>query len=135
MWEKTFTPDYLDPDAAKRAYEAHNAAVRAAIPPDRLIDWQPGDGWEPICAKLGLPVPDAPFPHVNTTEDFQAMIAAGGPPRATSCAPARTEPCRHACASHTRTCRFCDAGRLGDQVVSAQVATGGAARPGVCSLA
>jgi hypothetical protein len=82
MWERTFTPDYLDHDAATHAYEVHNAAVRAAIPSDRLIDWQPGDGWEPICAKLDLRVPDAPFPHVNTTEDFQAMIAAGGPPTA-----------------------------------------------------
>ena len=43
--------------------------------PARLVDWQPGDGWEPICAALRLPVPDEPFPHVNTTADFRAMIA------------------------------------------------------------
>ena len=59
---------------AKRAYEAHNADVRASVPPDRLIDWQPGDGWGPICEKLGLPVPSEPFPHVNSTDEFRAMV-------------------------------------------------------------
>lgn len=71
-----FTPDVFDPEAAKAAYERHNANVRANAAPDRLVDWHPGDGWEPICAALGVPVPDNPFPHVNTTEDFQAMLAA-----------------------------------------------------------
>jgi hypothetical protein len=40
------------------------------VPPDRLIVWQPGDGWDPICSALELPVPDEPFPHVNTTREF-----------------------------------------------------------------
>ena len=39
-------------DRRSSAYEAHNAAVRAAVDPGRLVDWQPGDGWEPICAAL-----------------------------------------------------------------------------------
>jgi hypothetical protein len=51
-------------------YARHNAAVRAETPPDRLVEWQPGDGWEPICRALGLDVPDQPFPHVNSTEAF-----------------------------------------------------------------
>ena len=69
-----FCPDWEDEAAAIRAYEAHNAAVRATIEPDRLLEWQPGDGWEPICAALDVPVPDDPFPHVNTTADFRAML-------------------------------------------------------------
>jgi hypothetical protein len=68
-----FTPDVTDAAASKAAYERHNAHVRATAPADRLVDWQPGDGWEPICAALQLPVPDAPFPHVNTTDEFRAM--------------------------------------------------------------
>ena len=74
MFSKTFTPDWRDEAKAKRAYEAHNADVRASVPADRLVDWQPGDGWEPICEKLGMPVPSEPFPHVNTTDDFRAML-------------------------------------------------------------
>lgn len=68
----SFTPDWREADAAKAAYEAHNAAVRAEVPSDRLVEWQPDDGWEPLCAALGLPVPDEPFPHSNTTEEFRA---------------------------------------------------------------
>jgi hypothetical protein len=74
MFANTFTPHWQDESEAKRAYEAHNADVRASVPADRLIDWQPGDGWAPICDKLGLPVPDAPFPHVNSTDEFRAML-------------------------------------------------------------
>jgi hypothetical protein len=65
------TPHWRDRNAAMAAYEAHNAAVRAMVPRDRLIDWQPGDGWEPICSALSIPVPDRAFPHANTSEDFQ----------------------------------------------------------------
>lgn len=73
MLSTTFTPNWNDETEAKAAYEAHNAAVRAAVPRERLVEWQPGDGWAPICERLGLPVPDEAFPHVNTTEDFRAM--------------------------------------------------------------
>ena len=62
MFTNTFTADWHDETAAKRAYEEHNAAVRAAIDPARLVDWQPGDGWEPICAALSLPVPERSVP-------------------------------------------------------------------------
>jgi hypothetical protein len=74
VFANTFTPGWEEEAEAKRAYEAHNAAVRAAVDPARLLEWQPGDGWEPICAALDLPVPADPFPHVNSTADFRAMI-------------------------------------------------------------
>jgi hypothetical protein len=67
-----FSPS-LDKDDAIAAFERHNADVRATAPWDRLLVWRPGDGWEPICAALALPVPDEPFPHVNSTADFRAM--------------------------------------------------------------
>ena len=67
-----FTPDWSDEVAAKTAFERHNAAVRAVVPPGRLVEWQPGDGWRPICAALGLSEPAHPFPHANTTADFRA---------------------------------------------------------------
>lgn len=78
MWraiaENRFTPRTDDHDAAIAAYERHNADVRATADPSRLVEWQPGDGWEPLCAALGVDVPDEPFPHVNTTDDFRAMV-------------------------------------------------------------
>ncbi|HVY49217.1 MAG TPA: sulfotransferase [Minicystis sp.] len=69
-----FCADVSDREAAIAAYERHNAAVRAEVPKHRLLAWQPGDGWEPLCKALGVPVPDEPFPHVNTTEEFQAHV-------------------------------------------------------------
>ena len=74
MFTKTFTPNWQDETEAKRAYEQHNADVRASVPAEQLIDYHPGDGWEPICEKLGVPVPSDPFPHVNTTDEFRAMV-------------------------------------------------------------
>jgi hypothetical protein len=74
MLSKRFTPDWQDETAAKRAYEQHNAAVRASVPPEQLIDYHAGDGWAPICEKLGITVPSEPFPHLNTTDEFRAMV-------------------------------------------------------------
>ncbi|MGO9877314.1 MAG: sulfotransferase family protein [Acidimicrobiia bacterium] len=74
MLSKRFTENWRDETAAKRAFEQHNADVRASVPADRLIDYRPGDGWEPICDKLGLAVPDEQFPHLNTTDEFRAMV-------------------------------------------------------------
>ena len=73
-----FCDRFGDPAAMQRAFEDHNAAVRAEIPADRLLEWTPADGWEPICERLGVPVPDEPFPVTNTTDDFRSML--GLPP-------------------------------------------------------
>lgn len=70
---RRFSPDGLGRDAVLAAYEAHNAEVRRVVPADRLIEWEPGQGWGPICAGLGLAEPAVPFPHVNTTDDFRNM--------------------------------------------------------------
>jgi hypothetical protein len=52
-------------------YNAHNAAVRAAIPSNRLLEWQPTDGWLPLCRALHQPVPTQPFPHKNTAKEYR----------------------------------------------------------------
>lgn len=73
---RRFTPDFAQRDAAIAAYLAHNARVRASVPPARLLEWQAEDGWEPLCAALGLAVPDQPFPHANTQAEFVARVRA-----------------------------------------------------------
>ncbi|NDP43842.1 MAG: hypothetical protein GZ089_14170 [Aromatoleum sp.] len=54
----------------KKRYVEHNERVVVDIPPERLLvmDITAGDGWEKICAFLGVPVPSAPFPHGNKAE-------------------------------------------------------------------
>ena len=70
-----FTFELNNPQAAMDAYEAHNRKVRESIEAERLIEWQPGDGWAPLCTALGVPEPEEPFPHVNTTEMFRQRLA------------------------------------------------------------
>jgi hypothetical protein len=72
LFTKTFTPDFLQEGAAKAAFERHNADVRARAPKNRLVEWRAQDGWGPLCAALGVPVPSEPFPVTNTTADFRA---------------------------------------------------------------
>lgn len=73
--EVTFGGRSEDEESAVAVYEAHNAAVIAGVDPARLCVYEVGSGWEPLCAALGVPVPDEPFPHANTSEEFQARRA------------------------------------------------------------
>jgi hypothetical protein len=74
IFDRRFTPDWREPEAAMAAYERHNERVRSQVPSERLVDWQPGDGWEPICAALGVAVPSDPFPHENDSEEFHTNL-------------------------------------------------------------
>jgi hypothetical protein len=51
-------------------YERHNEEVRRSIAADRLLVFEAKQGWEPLCKFLGVPVPDAPYPKVNSAEEF-----------------------------------------------------------------
>ncbi len=54
----------------RRVHQDHAAGVRAhfAGRPEALLiqNYFAGDGWETLCAFLGRPVPQVPFPNVNT---------------------------------------------------------------------
>jgi Sulfotransferase domain len=71
LFARSLGGDVTDRNSVMAAYDAHNAAVRDEIPPERLFEYQPGDGWAPLCAALGVPEPDEPFPHTNTREQFR----------------------------------------------------------------
>jgi hypothetical protein len=53
-----------------KVFERHIAEVRAAIPSDRLLVFDIGEGWAPLCEFLACPVPDEPFPQVNERAAF-----------------------------------------------------------------
>ncbi|HET6725242.1 MAG TPA: sulfotransferase [Gammaproteobacteria bacterium] len=72
LFASRFTGSFSDKSACIAAFERHNAEVREGVPGDRLLEWQPSDGWRPLCNALDLPIPDRPFPHANTTKEFQA---------------------------------------------------------------
>lgn len=52
------------------AFERHNQEVRNTIPPERLLEFNARDGWEPLCRFLGVPVPDEPYPNTNSLDEF-----------------------------------------------------------------
>lgn len=77
IWEKTFPgTDRANPEdvaAIEAAYHRYHEQVRATIPAERLVEFETGAGWQPLCDALGLPVPSEPFPHLNSTADFNKM--------------------------------------------------------------
>jgi len=79
IFERTFGGRLKDRDHAKRVFDEHNQAVIDAIPASRLLVYQPGDGWEPICRFLDVPVPDEDFPHLNDTAWYRARTGLRGP--------------------------------------------------------
>jgi hypothetical protein len=70
VWREWLGDRLDDREAMVAAYERHNAAVRSAVPARRLLEWSVADGWPPLCDRLGLPVPDEPFPRTNSTAEF-----------------------------------------------------------------
>ena len=69
-----------DRDHAIKLYETHVAEVLAQVPADRLLVHNLGDGWQGLCAHLGVPVPDQPFPNRNSTSALQAHLGLGQKP-------------------------------------------------------
>jgi uncharacterized protein YndB with AHSA1/START domain len=76
LFHDRFCDSFDDHDAMIDAYHRHNDAVRNAIPASRLLEWTASEGWAPLCERLGVPVPDVPFPWVNTTAEMHARRAA-----------------------------------------------------------
>lgn len=74
LFAQRFSADLGDATAMMAAFDAHNAAVRAGVPAERLLEWTVADGWEPICERLGVAVPDEPFPLTNTTSETRELL-------------------------------------------------------------
>ena len=55
------------------AAEAHaGGLVKEVLPADRLLVFEARDGWGPLCRFLGVPEPEAPYPRINTRDQFPA---------------------------------------------------------------
>jgi hypothetical protein len=70
IWDGTFHGRVEDREHAIDVYLAHNDYVKKQAPRDRLLVFEAAQGWEPLCRFLGCPVPDEPYPRVNTTQEF-----------------------------------------------------------------
>ena len=54
-----------------------NDEVKSTVPADRLLVWDPADGWEPLCGFLEVDVPEEPLPRLNDTASFREGIIGG----------------------------------------------------------
>lgn len=77
IWDTEFEGRFEDKDFAISVFEAHVAEVKRTIAPERLLVFRVQDGWAPLCAFLGVPVPDTPFPRGNSRAEFHERLAAG----------------------------------------------------------
>ena len=66
--------DDLDRDGLMRGFRAHDEAVRDAIPAEQLLVFEVKEGWAPLCAFLGKPVPTDPFPRTNDRSEFWDLV-------------------------------------------------------------
>lgn len=44
------------------------------MPKERLLDYELGLGWKPLCDFLGKDIPRKPFPHLNEVKEFQDAL-------------------------------------------------------------
>ncbi len=59
------------------AMDRWNERVKQDVPADRLLVWEPREGWEPLCEFLEVDVPAEPLPNVNDTAAFKEGIIGG----------------------------------------------------------
>lgn len=71
IWQKTFHDRFDDKQYAIEVFNRHNEEVKRKVPPEKLLVYDVKEGWEPLCAFLGVEVPaDKPFPHLNDRSNF-----------------------------------------------------------------
>ncbi|MFF1814025.1 sulfotransferase family protein [Streptomyces sp. NPDC058251] len=75
VWDGLFDGRFSDKDHAIEAYHRHNEDVVRAIGSDNVLVYDVKQGWEPLCAFLGVEVPPEDFPHANDTESMRRRIA------------------------------------------------------------
>ncbi|MBG1231745.1 sulfotransferase family protein [Aestuariivirga litoralis] len=68
--DKVFGGKMNDKAHAMACYEANIKAIRETVPAARLLVHELGDGWVPLCAHLGVPVPAVDYPSANSAEAF-----------------------------------------------------------------
>jgi hypothetical protein len=73
LWHTYLEDRIHDREHMVAIYERHNAEVKRTIAPERLLVYEVQEGWEPLCRFLEAPVPDTPFPRINTREQQREL--------------------------------------------------------------
>lgn len=73
----TFADGHAEPARMIEQMVRHNEQVIGAVPAERLLVWEVGEGWEPLCEFLEVDVPDEPLPHANDRGTFSERVIGG----------------------------------------------------------
>jgi hypothetical protein len=72
-----FAAHHDNPAAMKDYFRRHNEAIIDTIEPERLLVVEVGQGWEPLCTFLEVPIPQSPFPRVNERAMLEEELRRG----------------------------------------------------------
>ena len=75
VWQGSFHGRFDERAYAIECFHEHVQRVKETIPPERLLVFEAADGWEPLCAFLGVPVPDGSYPHLNDGAAMKRGVA------------------------------------------------------------
>lgn len=64
---------FTDREHVREVFERHIEEVRRTIPAERLLEYAPSEGWEPLCRFLGVPAPAEPMPRKNERQEMIAI--------------------------------------------------------------
>jgi len=78
IWDDIFQNRLDDQAHMIEVFNKHIEDVKQTVPKERLLIFEAKQGWAPLCAFLGVPVPtDKPFPHVNDAERMTRIFRYG----------------------------------------------------------
>ena len=69
-WINFMYKSEIDKEECKKGYEEWIQEAKRLVPETQLLIFNVKQGWEPLCRFLGKPVPETPFPRVNTRNDI-----------------------------------------------------------------
>ena len=73
--------DVFEPKNSVEIYHRHNNWVRRVVPKDQLLEFNPTEGWQPLCKFLDVPVPRGvdghflEYPRTNDSALYRRMFA------------------------------------------------------------
>lgn len=74
IWQGTFEDKFEDKEYAQAVFQQHIEEVKKNVPSEKLLVYDVKQGWEPLCAFLGVEIPgDKPFPHLNERANFTGI--------------------------------------------------------------
>lgn len=62
-------------ETSRNYFENWRKSVKEVVPKDRLLEFDPKQGWAPLCEFLDVPIPDIPFPKLNEAKDINRKFA------------------------------------------------------------